>query len=279
MSQLQRLHSIHVVRLPESVFARWCAEGKASTQASDVTYVCTVCGIVTPTAHPNGYVRRPCACERSEQETEQLQRIRLEQGQTQQETLKRQCARCYTWLPADVCGRLHRRSFAGFTGHAQRDAQALARHFVESKRGNLLFFGSCGTGKTHLAAAICNELSSRLVPCRFMTGQGLFDSIQMCIDEDTGYQYLLDEASRAPVLVIDDIDKIHLPRATEGNFQIKTLFGILNKRYLQELPTIITTNAEDITPYIGVPAFSRLKEGPLMLVPMYGDDYRDRMVL
>ena len=272
---MQHIANISAFRIPQSVFERWVSEGKASSDAQAVTYWCKRCGYVHPTRYLNGYVRKPCACERSEQEIEEMQRARLELWQQQQDLLKRHCTRCFNWLPADVCGRLSTRTFSHFAREVQSEAVTQAWTFVESQRGNLLFSGDCGTGKTHLAAAICNELCSRQVPCRFMTAQGLFDSIQTCIDDDASYQPLLDQAARAPVLVIDDIDKVHLPIRTGGDFQVKTLFSILNKRYLQGLPTIITTNAEDITPYIGVPAFSRLKEGPLVLIPMYGQDYRE----
>lgn len=271
---MQHITNVSAFRLPQNVFERWVSEGKASRDAEAVTYQCDRCGYVHPTRYPNGFVRKPCQCEKRERETDELQQIRLEIWQEQQKTLKQQCARCFTWLPADLCGRLAERAFDHFAVEFQTDAYTVAWNFVQSPQGNLLFLGDCGTGKTHLAAAICNELCSRLIPCRFMTAQGLFDSIQMCIDEDSSYQPLLDQAARAPVLVIDDIDKVHLPIRTEGSFQIKTLFSILNKRYLQQLPTIITTN-EDITPYIGVPAFSRLREGPLVLIPMYGTDYRE----
>src|SRR5205823_4463965 len=154
--------------------------------------------------YTNGYVRRPCTCEIAEYEQEQAQRIRLEQWQAQQEARRKSCARRFHWLPADICGRLAGRTFANFNAAAQPDAFNLALSYVESQQKcNLLFVGNCGTGKTHLAAAICNELAVRLVPTRFMTGQGLFDSIQYCMDADEGYQHFLEEAGRAPVLVID----------------------------------------------------------------------------
>ena len=52
---------------------------------------------------------------------------------------------------------------------------------------------------------------------------------------------------------------------------------LASKRYLKQLPTLITTNSLDVTKYVGGAAFSRLKEG-LDLVEMEGGDFRNTLI-
>jgi DNA replication protein DnaC len=105
------------------------------------------------------------------------------------------------------------------------------------------------------------------------------------MDEHQGYSDLLAEAGTTPLLVIDDLDKLH---KAQSEFKQSILFEVLNKRYLRKLPTVITTNArvvmtdndvEGISDYIGRAAASRLcdlSNGGLQVVEMNGDDYRRR---
>jgi DNA replication protein DnaC len=210
---------------------------------------------------------------------------------TKQQELQRkhrECQRCYTWLGEDL-NILREKTFedydrALFPEIYDKLLSYTCQKNEEGKpyapRANFLLYGNYGTGKTHLMAATINALLKRLIICRFMTGQGLFDAITRSMSAHQDYQHYLDEACSAPVLAIDDIDKVHIPastRGTEDGFQVKTFFAILNKRYTKKLPTLITTNAMDITPYVGGAGFSRLKECGAFL-SMEGKDYRDTLI-
>lgn len=197
--------------------------------------------------------------------------------------------RCYTWL-GEGLNTLKEEKFKDYNRDLFPEAYDRLKAFAEIEKdeygfgkatfANFVIFGSIGTGKTHLMCATLNSLCRALVPCKFMTGQGLFDAITRCIGDHQSYQHLLDDACNAKVLGIDDIDKVHIPastRGTEDNFQVKTFFAILNKRNMKKLPTLITTNAMDITPYVGGPGFSRLKEHG-NFIQMEGKDYRETMI-
>ncbi len=209
--------------------------------------------------------------------------------QRQERQRKQQsCVRCYTWLREDL-DILREKTFENYQRDLFPSAYDRLLAFTQHKdeqdvaiapRENFIIFGGYGTGKTHLLTATLNKLCKRLVPCRFMTGQGLFDAITRAIGNHEQYQGYLDDAGSIPVLAIDDIDKVHIPAATRGtedNFQVKTFFAILNKRYMKRLPTLITTNAMDITPYVGGASFSRLKECG-NFVSMEGKDFRDSLI-
>ncbi|OLD63796.1 MAG: hypothetical protein AUF65_01430 [Chloroflexi bacterium 13_1_20CM_50_12] len=193
--------------------------------------------------------------------------------EVRQEQIRRSrlCNECYSWL-GEGLNAMKAKTFENYNREVFPAAYDTLKSFTEQKnekdeptipRVNFIIFGGFGTGKTHMMTAVLNSFRKQLLPCKFMTGQGLFDSISRAIGQHQDYQHYLDIASSTPLLGIDDIDKVHIPertRGTEDNFQVKTFFAILNKRYMKNLPTIITTNAMDITPYVGGAGFSRLKE-------------------
>lgn len=197
------------------------------------------------------------------------------------------CQRCYTWLGEDLT-ILREKTFKSYQREIFPEAYDQLRAFCGNKEDpytlkpayqNFIIHGGYGTGKTHLLCATLNMFCRRLIPARFMTGQGLFDAIGRSIGEHHSYQSYLDEASTIPILGIDDIDKIHIPartRDSESNFQVSTFFAILNRRSVKRLPTLITTNAMDITPYVGGAAFSRMKECG-NFIKMDGEDYRESL--
>lgn len=118
----------------------------------------------------------------------------------------------------------------------------------------LVLYGGCGCGKTHLAAAIANELKRRYHLCRFTTFGDLLSSVRDTYSTGDSEQVVIDGYRKAPLLIIDDLGK---EKATE--FSTATLFNIVNYRYESGLPLVITTNHS-------------LDELPRRLTPPGGDE-------
>lgn len=117
-------------------------------------------------------------------------------------------------------------------------AYEAARNFAHSLNGWLLIRGGYGVGKTHLAAAIGNEAVSLGVPTLFLTVPDLLDSLRFAYSaEDTTFEERFDEIRQAPLLILDDFGT---HSATE--WAREKLFQLLNHRYLNRLPTVVTTN-------------------------------------
>ncbi len=182
----------------------------------------------------------------------------------------------YTWL-GDEPGDLPYKRLVDFNRAAQPKAYDAAQTWLQSaldnERGlkNLILAGNPGTGKTHLVAALANTLQDATIACLFCVAPSFFKSYYAATFEDKSS--LMRRASEIAVLVLDDLDKVHV---TDSGYQENTLFEMLNNRYNAHKPTLITTNAEHgLKKWLNEATISRLV-GRGVLLSMNGTDYRQR---
>jgi DNA replication protein DnaC len=115
---------------------------------------------------------------------------------------------------------------------------------------------SWGTGKTHLAVSICHELLDRwngdgyCFQPLFMSEPELFRRIQATYSYDYNEQRnkesesdIINQIANADLVVLDDVGKE--PR-NDMKFVRRTLFAIINARYDNDLPMIITANLDPV---------------------------------
>ena len=121
-----------------------------------------------------------------------------------------------------------------------------------------------------MLAAIANAMSASGQVCRFASTTLLFGAIQERIGQGEDYLELFRRATSAPLLLLDDLDKLK-----PSEFREETLYTILNGRNVAGLPLAITSNRppDQLAPWIGGAGYSRLMQG-LIPVPMQGSDYR-----
>src|SRR5215831_13436674 len=138
-----------------------------------------------------------------------------------------------------------------FTG-AHRSLAAVrlaAGRFVEEyplEKNGLLLIGPIGTGKTHLAVGIIQELvRSRGVRCLFSDYRELLKEIQNSYNPSvqTTELEILRPVFEAEVLVLDELGAV---KPTEWVWD--TVSHILNSRYNEKKTTIITTNFPNLPP-------------------------------
>ncbi len=126
------------------------------------------------------------------------------------------------------------------------EAKFLAGRFIEeypTDDTGLLFVGSVGVGKTHLAVGILRALiRDKGVPCLFCDYRELLKSIQNSYNASVPAteMQILRPVFDAEVLVLDELGAV---RSTEWVFD--TVNYILNSRYNDNKTTIITTNFPD----------------------------------
>lgn len=96
----------------------------------------------------------------------------------------------------------------------------------------LLLWGDVGTGKTFFAACIANALTNQMQPV-LMTN---FTRISEAMGFDGSSEYMA-ELRRYKLLVIDD-----LGAERQSDYMLERVYGIIDARYKDRQPVIITTN-------------------------------------
>jgi DNA replication protein DnaC len=114
-----------------------------------------------------------------------------------------------------------------------------AVNFAREPRGWLIFFGNYGCGKTHLAAAIANQLIQRDCRLFFSNVPDLLDHLRSTFGPSSEVEYdeRFETIRNSPVLILDDLGTENTtPWAREK------LYQLINHRYNNHLATVITSN-------------------------------------
>ena len=120
-----------------------------------------------------------------------------------------------------------------------RAAYEAARAFAAQPQGWLLLTGSFGVGKTHLAAAIGNEIALQGGRPLLVLVPDLLDHLRASFSpsSEEPFDELFERLKDTTLLILDDLGaESATPWAQEK------LFQLLNHRYLRRLPTVITSN-------------------------------------
>jgi DNA replication protein DnaC len=193
-----------------------------------------------PHCHGSGYVRRDVPI--GHPDFGKLDICTCRQGQVA-ETVR---ARLFSLSHLDDLKDLTFETFqpCGRKGLGEQQANSLewafnrARQYASSLQGWLMITGGYGCGKTHLAAAIANFAVGMGVPTLFLTVPDLLDSLRFAYDsEETSFEQRFEEIRNAPLLVLDDFGTQNATAWAQ-----EKLFQIVNYRYINRLPLVVTTN-------------------------------------
>jgi DNA replication protein DnaC len=158
-------------------------------------------------------------------------------------------------------------------------AKLFTRKYPAVNKG-LFFMGNCGVGKTHLTVAIISELTlNKGVPCLFYDFRDLLKEIRSSYDVNSPMSEfsVLEPVVTKEVLVLDDLGAWKIT-----DWVLDIVNYIINKRYNENLITIITSNWMDnprgvdkdtLADRIGIRLRSRLHE-MCQEFEILADDYR-----
>lgn len=132
----------------------------------------------------------------------------------------------------------------GRKGISENQAKSLewafnqTHEYSKTLNGWLLLQGRTGCGKTHLAAAVANWAVSIGVPTLFLTVPQMLDTLRSAYSgEGNSFEERFYEIQSTQLLILDDFGTQNSTAWAQ-----EKLFLILNYRYINRLPTIVTTN-------------------------------------
>jgi DNA replication protein DnaC len=142
----------------------------------------------------------------------------------------------------------------------QMNALSRARQYVEEFDGNIasfIFSGKPGTGKNHLAAAICNELLLRGKSVLIITVADIMSAMKDTFgNRETSEEQLLNDLSKVDLLVIDEIGM-----QTESRYEKVIINQIVDRRSSSKRPTGMLTNSnmDEMNKLLGERVMDRMR--------------------
>jgi len=179
---------------------------------------------------------------------------------------------------AGIPKRFKDKPLNSFDAQYQKGAWMIACRYVErfreirqEKKNGLCFIGPSGTGKSHLAYGILSGLLAQAVPGICGTVPDILDMLRPRQAEQANSQERLHALKSLDIVILDD-----LGAERETPWVTERLYVIINYRYNEILPTIITSNQE-LEDLEKLPGWGRIVSRLFEmchLIRMDGRDYR-----
>ena len=132
--------------------------------------------------------------------------------------------------------RLRKYAHAGIGEAFFKATVSEPEYYQAVKSGNSLFItGQVGSGKTFLASALAMRLIDSGLKVRFETTVGLLRELRGAVNSKQ--TDVFERCVGCDVLILDDLGK-----ETPTEFALSVLYEIIDIRYANGLPTIITSN-------------------------------------
>ncbi|MDY6917529.1 MAG: ATP-binding protein [Chloroflexota bacterium] len=184
---------------------------------------------VLPTGGPDYGKVVPCRCLAKNSARERLEHLRQQSGDLKLALLRSMTFESFDHRRANL--PLEQRQNLG-------NAYKLARRFAEDLDGWVVFRGSNGCGKTHLAAAIGNYQLQKGRPVYFREVPDLLDYLRSAFNPSSEItsDELFERVKTVPLLILDDFgEQASTPWAQEK------LYQLISHRYNDRLPMVVTT--------------------------------------
>ena len=148
-----------------------------------------------------------------------------------------------------ISAEFQQKGFKNFVGETQELQEALetakkyAQEFTESASDlySIMFLGQPGSGKTHLAIAIANNLMYQRIPVKYVIYPEIIRQLKACKNQNEEYDQIMDELKNVDVLLIDDLFKFAARNGRINDTDLDIMFELVNHRYFTKKPIIISS--------------------------------------
>ncbi len=198
----------------------------------EVTTKCPICEEISKQAATNKEVQEYLIKNQQEVKANQIKKLFTRSG-----------------IPPRFAGRTFE-NFIQTTDNAHNLARV--KEFCSNIKANLtnghglIFFGSKGTGKTHLSCAIAESAINQQMSALFITAGEMVDDVKEAFSGGKSEKSKVANYTVPDLLIIDEV------LAGVSEYEVKTIAKILNARYNQKRSTIIITNLNVSTDESGV---------------------------
>lgn len=126
----------------------------------------------------------------------------------------------------------------------QEEIKAGAMAYADRLNGWLLFCGQSGSGKTHLCTAVCRQRLLAGDEVRYMSWRDKVAELKSMSTDNDRRAEMITNYKKAQILYVDDLYKVG--RSADGSSNptgadVSIAFEVFNYRYINHLPTIIST--------------------------------------
>jgi DNA replication protein DnaC len=106
----------------------------------------------------------------------------------------------------------------------------------KNRKNSIMICGQVGSGKTHLSVALALNFLNKNIKVVYMPYRDVITKIKQKMLDDEHYKKIISKYKTCDVLLMDDVFKGKI-----NETDINIVFEILNYRYLNHLPIIVST--------------------------------------
>ena len=203
-----------------------------------------------PLGHPLFGKGIPCICKTNEIEARRAQELRRWSGLQDQQFFDLTFTNFHPEWSVPVDGMSKTKVFEEMS-----KAKRACEEYAKKPDGWLVLIGNVGSGKTHLSCAIANEVLKDGRAAHFNSVAAMLDLLRASYSCDS-FDEWFERLQKVTVLALDDLGA---ERGTD--WAREKLFELVDYRYINRLPLVVTTNLSLKDERIDLRLRSRLAEG------------------